>query len=42
MSIKINFKVKCEAKFHQQLYIVGDIKLLGGWHPNNGLKLNTY
>ncbi|CAD8078919.1 unnamed protein product [Paramecium sonneborni] len=42
MSIQINFKVRCEAKLNQQLYIVGDAKLLGEWHPSKGLKLNTY
>ncbi|CAD8073920.1 unnamed protein product [Paramecium sonneborni] len=42
MSIQINFKVRYEAKVHQQLYIVGNSQLLGEWHPSNGLKLNTY
>ncbi|CAD8171655.1 unnamed protein product [Paramecium pentaurelia] len=42
MSIQINFKVRCETQLHQQLYIVGDIKLLGEWNPFKGLKLNTY
>lgn len=38
---KIIFKCKFETAFGQSLYIVGNIKEMGGWEPTNSISLST-
>ena len=37
----VSFKCKYHTKFLSSLYVVGNLKLLGEWMPNNALQLST-